>query len=61
MQVCFVFQEVDLCWEAKWDIDTSLRMAASHSLVLVAVGKALPILVAAYAEGQARWQFLRVR
>ncbi|CAL5224187.1 g6829 [Coccomyxa viridis] len=59
--VCFVFQEVDMCLEAKWDAATSLRVAASHALILLALGKALPILAAVCLEGQARLQFLRLR
>ena len=61
MQVCFVFQEVDMCLEAKWDAATSLRVAASHTLMLLALGKALPILAGVYLEGRARLRFLQVR
>ena len=61
VQVCFIFQEVNMCLEAKWDINTSLRIAPSHMLMLLIMGKALPILVAVLIEGQARLQFLRVR
>lgn len=50
-----------MCLEAKWDINTSLRIAASHMLMLLIMGKALPIVVAMLIEGQARLQFLRVR
>ena len=61
VQVCFTFQEVDMCLEAQWDVSTSLRTAASHALLLLAVGKTLPILVAVYTEGHARLHFLQVR
>ena len=61
MQVCFAFQEVDMCLEARWDVITSLKTAASHALLLLAVGKALPILAAVYLEGRARLQFLQMR
>lgn len=50
-----------MCLEAKWDAATSLRVAASHALILLALGKAMPILAAVCLEGQARLQFLRLR
>ena len=61
MQVCFIFQEIDMCLGAQWDLSTSLRTAASHALMLLAVGKALPILLAVYTEGHARLHFLQIR
>lgn len=60
-QVCFVFQELDMCLEAQWDLYTALRIVASHVMMLLIVGKGLPILVAVFIEGRARLQFLRAR
>lgn len=60
-QVCFVFQEVDLCLEAQWDTATALRAAASHALLLLVAGKALPVLAGFVSEGRARERFLRDR
>ena len=60
-QVCFVFQEVDLCLAAQWDAVTALRVAACHALMLLLVGKALPLLAAFLFEGRARACFLRDR
>lgn len=50
-----------MCLEAEWDMVTSLKTAVRHTLILMIVGKALPLLVAFYVEGQARLQFLRAR
>ena len=56
-----MFQEVDLCLEAQWDAVTALKAAASHALMLLVVGKALPVLAAVLLEGRARESFLRSR